>query len=119
MRRCDEQASFSLWTSTVKNLNMRVQYHCSNTNKPFCRYYQNQAAYGLPLPVFAGNRNQRGHGFFSSLIRFAVPLLKKGGLSLAKHLLHTGSNIVSDIESGKNIRESAKNHFVETGKGVY
>ena len=75
---------------------------------------KSNTAYGLPY--YAGNRNQRGHGFFSSLFRFAVPFLKRGGLSLAKHLLHTGSNIVSDVEAGRNLRDSAKERFVESEK---
>ena len=95
---------------------MHVKYHCTNSNDPLCNYYVKQAAYGLP--VYAGSRGQRGHGFFSSLFRLAVPFLKKGGLSLAKHLLHTGSNIVSDVESGQFIRDAAKKRFIETGKGV-
>ena len=47
-----------------------------------------------------------------------MPFLKRGGLSLAKHLLHTGSNIVSDVEAGRNLRDSAKERFVESGKGI-
>ena len=68
---------------------MRVKYHCSNSNDPLCRYNVKQAAY--ELPVYAGSSAWSEKPWvFSSLLRFAVPFLKKGGLSPAKHLLPTG-----------------------------
>ena len=54
--------------------------------------------------------------FFSSLFRFAVPLLKKGGIGLAKHVLKTGSNIETDVEGGKSFKQAARDHFTETGQ---
>lgn len=61
------------------------------------------------MPVFAGARFQRGHGlgnFFSGLKRFAAPLLKKGLEFLLPRALKTGTEIVSDVTGGKNIKES-------------
>ena len=92
-------------------------YRCSrHSNSHICDYYTNQAAYGLP--VYMGSRHQKGHGFFSSLFRFTIPLLKRGGIGLAKHLLKTGSNIVSDVEAGKSLKQSAQDRFIETGTNV-
>ena len=95
---------------------MRIPYTCTNANDHFCNYYLKQAAYGLP--AYAGSLHQKGHGFFSNLFCSAIPLLKRGGISLARHLFKTGSNRVNDVEAGKSLGESAKRRFIETGKGV-
>jgi hypothetical protein len=47
--------------------------------KAYHEYYLNQAGRGYP--VYVGTRYQRGHGLgsiFGSLLKSAVPLLKKG-----------------------------------------
>lgn len=75
-------------------------------------YYVSQAGSGLS--VFAGARRQRGHGFMSGLLRLAAPLLpmlKRGVQTVlkkgARHALQTGLNVLSDVESGKPLKESA------------
>jgi hypothetical protein len=95
---------------------MRVPYNCDHGTEACRHYYENQAAFGLP--GYAGSRNQRGHGFFSSLFRMAIPVLKRGAIGLSKHLLKTGANIVSDVEAGANLKDSARQRFGETGQEV-
>lgn len=73
------------------------------------RYYLDQAGNGLAK--FQGYRFQKGHGFFGRLIKsFAKPLLGY----LGKHVFKTGRNIVDDVLSGKNIKESGRARLRET-----
>lgn len=95
---------------------MKIPYHGTHSCNAFKDYYLKQA--GCGLPVYAGSRHQKGHGIFSNLFRFAVPLLKKAGIGLAKHLLNTGSNILGDVSAGEPIKQAAKKRFIETGKNV-
>ena len=66
----------------------------------YMTYYMNQA--GGELPGFIGSSTQYGNGLggiFRSLLRFAVPLFKKG-FSIAKpHLKNAAVNIVGDVAS--------------------
>ena len=95
---------------------MRIPYTCTNANDHFCNYYLKQAVYGLP--AYAGSRHQKGQWFFSNLFRSAIPLLKRGDISLARHLFKTGSNVVNDVEAGESLRESARRRFIKILKGV-
>ena len=95
---------------------MGVPYNCDQSSEACNHYYQNQAAYGMP--VYVGARHQKGNGFFSSLFRMAVPLLKRGAIGLSKHLLKAGTNIVSDVEAGQNFSQAAKRRMTETGEDV-
>ena len=69
-------------------------------------YYLNQAGYGVG-PVFQGQRFQRGYGlggFFASLFRSAVPMLKRGAKVAGRALLRTGLDVASDALAGGNIK---------------
>lgn len=69
---------------------------------------------GGSMNVFAGTRYQKGYGLgniLSGLFRSAVPLLKKGAVSLGKTALKTGLNVVKDGLEGKNIKRSIKQNF--------
>jgi len=77
----------------------------------YLSYYTNQAGNGLS--GFEGVRYQKGHGFFGRLISsFAKPLLGY----LGKKLLHTGTNIATDVLAGQNFKTSGKKRLHETMK---
>lgn len=70
---------------------MIVPYHIDGSDRFYKNYYENQIGSGLS--VFRGAAVQRGHGiggFFSSLFKGAMPLLKSGLKSVGKELLSTG-----------------------------
>ena len=72
-------------------------------------YYARQA--GGALPYFAGAQYQRGHGLgslFGSLLRSAMPLIKRGAVALGRGALKTGVRIAGDVLSGQNIKTAAK-----------
>lgn len=82
-------------------------------------YYLNQSGYGLP--VYSGTRIQRGYGlggFFASLFRSALPLIKRGAKVVGRELLRTGVGVARDALKGENVKDSAKRRFTETGKDL-
>ena len=83
-------------------------------------YYLNQAGYGVG-PVFQGQRFRSGYGlggFFASLFRSAVPMLKRGAKVAGRALLRTGLDVASDALAGGNIKESAQQRFQQTGHNL-
>ena len=77
-------------------------------------YYARQA--GGALPYFAGAQYQRGHGLgslFGSLLRSAMPLIKRGAVALGKGALKTGDRIAGDVLSGQNIKTAAKRRVTD------
>ena len=86
----------------------------------YTSYYLNQAGYGN-VPVFQGQRFQRGYGlggFFASLFRSAVPMLKRGAKVAGRALLRTGLDVASDALSGANIKDSAQQRFKQTSHNL-
>ena len=73
-------------------------------------YYARQA--GGALPYFAGAQYQRGHGL-GSLLRSAMPLIKRGVVALGKGALKTGVRIAGDVLSGQNIKTAAKRRVTD------
>ena len=72
-------------------------------------YYARQA--GGALPYF-----QRGHGLgslFGSLLRSAMPLIKRSAVALGKGALKTGVRIAGDVLSGQNIKTAAKRRVTD------
>lgn len=70
---------------------------------PYTKYYLDQAGSGLA--GFEGYRFQKGSGFLGRMIKsFAKPLLSYLGLKAFR----TGRNIVDDVISGKNLKESGR-----------
>ena len=77
-------------------------------------YYARQA--GGALPYFAGAQYKRGHGLgslFGSLLRSAMPLIKRGAVALGKGALKTGVRIAGDVLSGQNIKTAAKRRVTD------
>lgn len=75
----------------------------------YTRYYTDQAGNGLS--GFEGYRFQKGYGFFGRIFKsFAKPLLGY----LGKKAMSTGRDIVGDVLSGKNFKESSKRRMLDT-----
>ena len=55
---------------------------------------------------------------FSGLIRSAMPLIKRGALTLGKGTLKIGLGVAGDVLSGQSIKSSAKRRLKETGKDM-
>ena len=80
-------------------------------------YYEQQVGNGLA--VFRGATVQRGHGiggFFSNLLKGALPMIKSGAKTLGKELLKTGMEISGDLIGGKSFNDSAKERFSNSGQ---
>ncbi|GBN99064.1 hypothetical protein AVEN_185587-1 [Araneus ventricosus] len=80
-------------------------------------HYQNQI--GNANPYFASDFPiQRGYGFFSSLRRYALPLMMQAGKYLGKRLLTSGRNIVEDVSQGKSFRHAARDQIRQSGREI-
>ena len=96
-----------------------MKYCCKYSN-----HYVGQSG-GGKIPIFYGSRAQSGHGLgslFSSIalpfIRPLLPHLKSAARYLGRKALDTGGNIIGDVIGGRNIGESAKDRFKETGRDI-
>ncbi|GBL66042.1 hypothetical protein AVEN_190432-1 [Araneus ventricosus] len=61
---------------------------------------------------------QRGYGFFSSLRRYALPLMMQAGTYLGKRLLASGQNIIEDVSQGKSFGHAASDQIRHTGREI-
>ena len=94
---------------------MSVPYVCCT--KKFEEHYAGQTGDGLPH--YRGVSFQKGYGIggiFRRLFRAALPFLVKGGKTIGKEALLTGSRIASDVLSGQNFEEAVKTRSKESGK---
>ena len=91
---------------------MKRKFCCEVNNHLYDEYYKRQS--GGEMPVFIGRRNQRGHGIGSLLSglfrRVVMPFVRDNAKKVGASLLKTGMNIMGDVMSGKNLKESAKEH---------
>ena len=75
---------------------------------------------GGALPVFSGGRYQRGGGLFSSIARFALPLLKSFGKNMLRHGTRALANTVGEVlDDGGNLRDAALRHGVQAAKSAF
>lgn len=98
---------------------MIVPYHVDGSDRFYKNYYENQIGNGLS--VFRGATVQKGHGiggFFSSLLKGAMPLLKSGVKSIGKELLSTGVGLARDALQGKDMKSAAKQRFMASGDNL-
>ena len=80
-------------------------------------YYRNQAGSGIG--GFAGQRYQKGDGFFGRLVSGSIlPIIRKVLPFLGKTALSTGVNILSDVSTGEKFTSSAKRRLKESGKKI-
>ncbi|GFW52979.1 uncharacterized protein F54H12.2 [Trichonephila clavipes] len=74
---------------------------------------------GSGLTHYKGINFQKGYGIggiFHRLFRAALPFLVKGGKTIGKEVLMTGSRVASDVLSGENFKEAVKTRSRESGK---
>ncbi|GFX44264.1 uncharacterized protein F54H12.2 [Trichonephila clavipes] len=74
---------------------------------------------GSGLTHYKGINFQKGYGIggiFRRLFREAFPFLVKGGKTIGKEVLMTGSRVASDVLSGENFKEAVKTRSKESGK---
>ncbi|GFW99436.1 uncharacterized protein TNCV_3007381 [Trichonephila clavipes] len=74
---------------------------------------------GSGLTHYKGINFQKGYGIgeiFRRLFRAALPFLVKGGKTIGKEVLMTGSRVASDVLSGENFKEAVKTRSKEIGK---
>jgi len=77
-------------------------------------YYADQSGSGIP--VFVGQRHQRGHGlgqtisglFKRFVIPFVAPRAKEVGKRIMGNVLKTGMEMVGEVVSGRSAKESLK-----------
>ena len=82
-----------------------------------CFYEQS----GGSIPVFSGAKYQRGHGIgsiLSGVMKMALPVLKKGALTLGKTTLSTGMNIARDKLAGKSLQQSFQDNLKIAGSDL-
>ncbi|GFX33984.1 uncharacterized protein F54H12.2 [Trichonephila clavipes] len=74
---------------------------------------------GSGLTHYKGINFQKGYGIggiFRRLFRAALPFLVKGGKTIGKEVLMTGSRVASDVLSGENFKEAVKTRSRESEK---
>ncbi|GFX75722.1 uncharacterized protein TNCV_2082331 [Trichonephila clavipes] len=74
---------------------------------------------GSGLTHYKGINFQKGYGIggiFRRLFRAALPFLVKGGKTIGKEVLMTGSRVASNVLSGENFKEAVKTRSRESGK---
>jgi hypothetical protein len=90
---------------------MKKKFCCDASHEMYCDYYKRQS--GGQMPVFVGQRYQRGHGLGSmlyGLLRKAVPFITDNIKNVGKNLLTTGVNIAQDMIRGDKFKEAARRH---------
>ena len=78
------------------------------------QYYADQSGSGIP--VFVGQRHQRGHGlgqtigglFQRFVIPFVAPRAKEVGKKILGNVVKTGMEVAGDVFSGKSAKEALK-----------
>jgi len=96
---------------------MVVPYNPQNSSPFYRDYYAQQSGNGLS--VFRGATVQRGRGiggFFSRILRGAMPLLKSGAKIIGEQMIDSGASIAKDIINGKNLKTTAIQNFSSGGK---
>ena len=70
--------------------------------------------------MFSGGRYQRGNGLFSSIARFALPLLKSFGKNMLRHGTQALANTVGEaLGEGGNLKDAALRHGVQAAKNAF
>ncbi|GIX76933.1 uncharacterized protein F54H12.2 [Caerostris extrusa] len=96
---------------------MKVPYVCCS--EKFEEHYTNQSGSGIPH--YEGISFQRGYGLggvFRRLFRAALPFLVRGGKVVGKESLVTGTKVINDVLSEKDLETAAKSRSKEAGKSL-
>jgi len=106
----DATSTIAICRSNMK----RKTYCCDASRHMYENYYADQSGSGIP--VFVGQRYQRGHGlgqtisglFKRFVIPFVTPRAKEVGKKILGNVVKTGMEMVGDVVSGKSAKESLK-----------
>ena len=81
-------------------------------------YSQPTYVRGGIMPVFAGSRRQRGGSVLGALKSFFMPLLRTAGRKGTQAALGLATDVLGDVTSGKNIRQSLKRRGISRAKSL-
>lgn len=96
---------------------MVVPYNPHDSSEFYRNYYTQQNGNGLS--VFKGATIQCGRGiggFFSRVMRGAMPLLKSGAKTIGRQLIDSGANLAKDLISGEDFKRAATRNFSTGGR---
>lgn len=96
-----------------------IPFNCQKADQEYKNFYNQYG--GSSIPIFSGAKTQIGYGLggiFGSLLKAALPVIKRGATSLGKTAIKTGINIAKDGLSGKNIKQAVSKNLKEAGKDV-
>ena len=91
---------------------------------PYDHYYLRQVHGGggiSTLPVFRGRDIQRGSGLgnlLNAAFRMILPGIKSVGKMALREGVRAGSNVLSDVIGGENVKTSLKRRAVESGENL-
>lgn len=88
----------------------------------YTQYYSEQVGNGAAIPIFQGRTVMSGNGIggiFSSLIRSALPVLKRTAVTAGKDLLKGGVGVISDVARGKKFKDSIKSRAAGAGRNIF
>ena len=91
---------------------------------PYDHYYLSQVHGGggvSSLPVFHGRHIQRGSGLgnlLNAAFRMILPGIKSVGKMALREGARAGSNVLSDVIGGENVKTSLKRRAVESGENL-
>ncbi|GFV39432.1 uncharacterized protein F54H12.2 [Trichonephila clavipes] len=94
-----------------------IQSELGHNSGDFVPFERGQIGSGLTH--YKGINFQKGYGIggiFRRLFRAALPFLVKGGKTIGKEVLMTGSRVASDVLSGENFKEAVRTRSRESGK---
>jgi len=93
-------------------------YCCDESRELYEDYYSRQN--GGEIPVFVGQKFQRGHGLGSILggffRRLVLPFVKTHGKKMLASAVKTGMQVADDVMEGQNFKQSAKRRLPEAIK---
>ena len=98
---------------------MLIPYVTSDSSSHYRDYYSQQKGHGLS--VYRGTTIQRGHGiggFFSTLLKGAMPLAMKGLKAVGRQAISSGWNIAKDALSGRDVAQSARTNLKRGGDNL-
>lgn len=81
-------------------------------------YSQPTYVRGGMMPVFAGSRRQRGGSVLGALKSFFLPLLRTVGRKGTRAALGLATDVIGDVTSGRNIKESLKRRGISRAKSL-
>lgn len=95
-----------------------IPFNCAAADKEYGEFY---AQTGGMVPVFSGAPYQKGFGLgnvLAGLMKAALPIVKKGAVSLGKTALRTGLKTARDAIGGKNLKSAFLNNVRDAGSEV-